>query len=78
MIIYKSIFCKAANGLLGEKALMSSLEPRSFQRRKTSGVEEPIKREYPEVGNARIDITFANSRSQKLTMVETRKLDLDE
>ena len=75
--INKVTFCEAVKGLLGEKALVSSLEPTcALEIRdldcltEKNEVEEAIKRECPEVTNVRIGITSANSRGQKLAVVE--------
>ena len=73
----KSTFCEAVKGLLGEKALVSSLEPMcSLEIRDLDcltekvEVEEALKRECPEVTNARVGITSVNARGQKLAVVE--------
>lgn len=73
----KGTFCEAVKRLLGEKTLISNLEPKCSLEighldwlTENNGVEEAIKRDCPEVNNDQIGITFSNSQDQKHARVE--------
>lgn len=71
---------EAVKGLMRKNDLISSLEPtcflemRNFDRlTEKNEIGEVIKRECPQVTNARIGITSAKSRRQKLAVVDVPK-----
>lgn len=71
------MFCEAAKGLLGEKALVFSLEPMCpLEIRDLDcltekiGAKEIAKRQCPNVTSIWVDITTANYQGRKFTVME--------
>lgn len=73
----KEAFCEVIRGILGDSAVVSTLEPRcSLEIRDLDcltakeEVEEALKRDIPDLGEVKVGLTSENPRKQRMAIVD--------